>query len=79
MGRFCLNGFVHLLLDSVVGDIWWLALFVDRPVALATVTARHQPWWLNFALHWSFAPERGLLLWAWALGSGRCSGPANPG
>ncbi|RWU92561.1 metal-dependent hydrolase, partial [Escherichia coli] len=21
---FCLNGIVHLLLDTLVGDIWWL-------------------------------------------------------
>ncbi|BEV71209.1 metal-dependent hydrolase [Paludibacterium sp. THUN1379] len=62
---FSLNGLLHLLLDSVVGDIWWLAPWLDRPFALATVSARYQPWWLNFLLHWSFLLELLLLALAW--------------
>jgi inner membrane protein len=54
---FSVNGFLHMLLDSVVGDIWWLAPWVDRPFALATVQRVHEPWWINFILHWSFAIE----------------------
>ncbi|KAF0812098.1 hypothetical protein IGB42_03375 [Andreprevotia sp. IGB-42] len=61
---FTVSGFIHLLLDSIVGDIWWLAPFIDRPFALATVPALYHPWWLNFLLHWSFGLE--LLLVAWA-------------
>lgn len=60
-----LGGILHLLLDSVVGDIWWLAPLLDRPYALFSVAARVQPWWLNFLLHWSFALE--LLIVAWAV------------
>lgn len=62
---FCLGGFVHMILDSIVGDIWWFAPFVDRPFALFTVHALYQPWWLNFVLHWSFGLE--ISLWFWAL------------
>ncbi|MBL8509046.1 MAG: metal-dependent hydrolase [Chitinimonas sp.] len=62
---FCIGGVLHILLDSIVGDIWWLAPWVDRPYALFTVPALYQPWWLNFLLHWSFALE--LALWIWAL------------
>ncbi|MBB4820094.1 inner membrane protein [Pseudomonas alcaligenes] len=58
---FTLNGCVHLLLDSVVGDIWWLAPWVDQAFSLATVTPRYQPWWLNFILHGSFLLELSLL------------------
>lgn len=54
---FSLNGFVHLLLDTIVGDIWWLAPFVDQPFSLFTVPALYQPWWLSFILHWTFALE----------------------
>lgn len=61
---FSLGGFAHLVLDTLVGDIWWLAPAVDRPFALFTVPARWSPWWLNFILHWSFAAE--LALWLWA-------------
>lgn len=54
---FVLNGILHLLLDTLVGDIWWLYPWRDQPFALFTVPALHQPWWLNFVLHWSFALE----------------------
>lgn len=51
------GGFVHLVLDSLVGDIWWFAPLVDKPYALFEVTARYSPWFLNFILHWSFLVE----------------------
>lgn len=62
---FSLGGFIHLVLDTLVGDIWWFAPFVDRPYVFFTVAAIHEPWWLNFVLHWSFALE--LLLVVAAL------------
>jgi len=60
-------GFMHLLLDSIVGDIWWFAPFIDKPYALFTVPALYQPWWLNFILHWSFVLELLLTFWAMLL------------
>ncbi|UDL04965.1 metal-dependent hydrolase [Marinobacter sp. CA1] len=82
---FVCGGCLHLLLDSVVGDIWWLAPFVDQPVALFTVDARYSPWWLNFVLHWSFGLELALwvgaaLVWrqsALAGGDVRCNSRKN--
>ncbi len=62
---FSLGGSLHLLLDSLVGDIWWFAPLIDRPYALFNVPAGLKPWWLNFLLHWSFAVE--LAITAWAL------------
>jgi hypothetical protein len=64
---FCLGGLLHLVLDSFVGDIWWFAPFLDRPYALFTVPARFTPWWLSFILHWSFAVELAICLWALVL------------
>ena len=61
---FAAGGILHLLLDSIVGDIWWLAPIVDQPYALFTVPAIYDPWWLNFILHWSFALEVMVVLWA---------------
>ena len=61
---FSMMGMLHMLLDSIVGDIWWFAPFVDQPYALFSVPALYKPWWLNFLLHWSFALE--LALWVWA-------------
>ena len=62
---FSLGGILHLLLDTFVGDIWWLAPFHGQPFALFSVPAVFKPWWLNFILHWSFAVE--LAIWLWAL------------
>lgn len=61
---FSLGGILHVILDSLVGDIWWFAPFIDRPYALFTVPALFKPWWLNFILHWSFAVELAICLWA---------------
>lgn len=58
------NGMVHMVLDSIVGDIWWLMPWHDQPYALFVVAVRYQPWWLNFVLHWSFVLEAGVWLWA---------------
>ncbi len=62
---FCSAGFLHLFLDSIVDDIWWLAPFVDRSYAMFTVPALYKPWWLNFIFHWSFFLE--LALWIYAI------------
>ena len=62
---FCLGGFLHLILDSIVGAIWWFAPFMDKSFAMFTVPSLYKPWWLNFILHWSFGIE--LLFWFWAI------------
>ncbi len=54
---FSMSGFLHLLLDCMVGDIPLLAPCSMRFYALATVQAQYHPWWLNFLLHWSFLLE----------------------
>ncbi|CUR46968.1 hypothetical protein Q668_03800 [Alcanivorax sp. PN-3] len=51
-------------LDTIVGDIWWLAPFIDKPYALFTVPAVYRPWWPNFVLYWSFALEIAIAVWA---------------
>ena len=61
---FSASGFCHLILDTIVGDIWWFAPFIDQPYALATVPAIYQPWWLNFIFHWSFLLELVAVGWA---------------
>lgn len=64
---FCVGGVLHLILDSFVGDIWWLAPFIDKPYAVFTVPAMFQPWWLSFILHWSFAVELAICIWAFCI------------
>jgi inner membrane protein len=60
-GIFSLDGFVHMLLDSIVGDIAWLAPLTPQRFSLFAVPALYKPWWLNFILHWSFALELALV------------------
>jgi inner membrane protein len=64
---FSLNGFIHMFLDSIVGDIWWFAPFIDQPFAFFTVPALYKPWWLSFIFNWSFLIEVVFVLWAGAL------------
>ncbi|PCJ30198.1 MAG: hydrolase [Gammaproteobacteria bacterium] len=61
---FSLAGLLHILLDTLVGDIWWFAPFFNEPYALFTVPAVVKPWWLNFIVHWSFAVELAICFWA---------------
>mgnify|MGYP000875722709 FL=1 len=68
---FCLGGILHVVLDSLVGDIWWFAPFLDQPYALFSVPIKFQPWWLNFILHWSFAVELAICIWALLIYRGR--------
>lgn len=49
--------FLHLVLDSLVGDIMWLAPFDDGLYALFTVPPRYGHWITSFVLHWTFLAE----------------------
>ena len=64
---FTLNGFIHMFLDYIAGNIHWLAPFVNEPYSLFHVAAIHHPWWLNFILHRSFGIELAIVLWAYGL------------
>ncbi|OZG71339.1 hypothetical protein BTA51_20515 [Hahella sp. CCB-MM4] len=68
---FSVNGIIHLLLDSIVGDVRWLAPFSDNTFALIEVKALHDPWWINFFLHWTFGLELIILGWAIYLATRR--------
>jgi inner membrane protein len=56
--------FLHLGLDTVTGGIAWLYPYHTGKVMLVDVPARFGWWVWNFVLHWSFAPEMVILIWA---------------
>lgn len=56
---------LHILLDSVAGDIMWLWPHSTQLFALFTVPATQANWVLSFLLHWTFLAE--LVIWAAAL------------
>lgn len=68
---FGATGMLHMVLDTIVGDIWWFAPWVDAPYSLFTVPARFDYWWLNFILHWSFILEFTLCVSTYYAWTGR--------
>ncbi len=64
---FSINGLLHMMLDTVVGNIWWFAPFGDKPFAFLVIPARYNPWWLSYLLHWSFIFELAIMCWAFYL------------
>jgi inner membrane protein len=60
MGVLAANVMLHLVLDTSAGGIRWLWPASEAELVLAHVPARHEPWWLNFVLHWTFALEVGI-------------------
>ncbi|MBJ8554439.1 metal-dependent hydrolase [Acinetobacter bereziniae] len=54
---FASAALLHIFLDTFVGDVWLFAPFIDQPYVFFEVSARYQPWWLNFIFHWSFFVE----------------------
>lgn len=69
------NILLHLVLDTTAGGIRWLWPFSHAELVMAHVPARHEPWVLNFILHWTFALELAILaaalLVAWGTGRPR--------
>ncbi len=61
---FSANGLIHMMLDTVVGNIWWFAPFVNQPFALFTIPAHYSHWWLNYIFHWTFIFELAIIAWA---------------
>ena len=59
---FSLNGFFHLVLDSMAGEIRWLVPFDSNGYSLIALKSVYAPWVLNFLLHWSFLVELLILL-----------------
>ena len=64
---FSAAGLMHMVLDSIVGDIMWFAPFNNESYALFSVPELYKPWWLNYILHWTFSLELLVTLWALVL------------
>jgi inner membrane protein len=61
---FALNGLLHMLLDFVASNIYWLAPWRKKPFSLLEVPSVYDPWWLNFLLYRSFVLELLIVTWA---------------
>lgn len=63
----CANGLLHLVLDTIAGGIAWLYPYSTASFVLFNVPAVHGWWVWNFILHWTFALEIAVCLWAAVL------------
>ncbi|MEZ4240704.1 MAG: metal-dependent hydrolase [Myxococcota bacterium] len=55
------NAELHLALDTLAGDVRWLAPWSFQPFALVHVQRTFEPWWVNFLLHPTFLAELALV------------------
>jgi inner membrane protein len=58
---------LHLVLDSLVGGILWLAPFDDTLYHLVEVQPGGYHWLLTFVLHWTFLAEIAIWMAAFVL------------
>ncbi len=54
---FGAGGLVHMVLDSITGEVAWLWPFSDATHPLVIVQATHSHWILSFLNHWTFKVE----------------------
>lgn len=60
--------FMHMILDSVAGGIFWLYPVSDTYFRMFTITPRFQWWVLNYIIHWTFLAEIAIVAGAlWVL------------
>lgn len=59
------NGLLHMVLDTLVGGIAWLAPFNKALWHVTSVPAQYSWWPANFILHWTFLLELLIVLVAY--------------
>lgn len=52
---------LHLILDSIAGQIRWTWPFSNQAVQLVEIPATHDWWVLSFIFHWTFLLEIGFI------------------
>ncbi len=61
-GVFFSAAMLHLVLDTLVGDIYWLAPFSWTPIHIISIPSHHAWWLADHVLHWSFLFEIGIIV-----------------
>lgn len=65
---FAVNGFIHIVLDTITGHILWLAPLINQPSSLIADSSKG----VSYFTHWTFGLEIFLILFAlfvWLTGS----------
>lgn len=58
---------LHLVLDTIAGQIRWAWPFSNRAIQLVEIPPAHSWWVISFIVHWTFYLEVGLIILAWLL------------
>ncbi|MBX7149699.1 hypothetical protein K1X76_11550, partial [bacterium] len=61
---FLINVFIHLALDTIVGEIAWAFPITRHKFVWFSVPNAYDWWVLNFVGHWTFLFELTLVIWA---------------
>ena len=61
---FALNGLIHLILDTLTGNVFWLAPFLSTPFSFVSLDLEYNSWKLNYFTHWAFIFELFIIWWA---------------
>ena len=61
---FSLGGFIHTILDTVIGRIYWLAPFMDKKYGIVSLVYRYDPSRLPDFWNWGYGVEVLIILWA---------------
>jgi hypothetical protein len=61
---FSLNGFIHMILDSVPHKIFWLAPFSFRGFSLDSLLKSVAPSIIDEHPYWSYSIEAVIIFWA---------------
>ena len=62
-----ISGFIHMMLDTVSGRIYWLAPFSYRPFSIGELVENANPWLVNRFPGWIYGVELLILIWAVSL------------
>ena len=58
---------LHLLLDTIAGQIRWAWPFSNQAIQLVDIPPTHTWWVMSFIFHWTFCLEVGLIIIALLL------------
>ncbi|WP_455203411.1 metal-dependent hydrolase [Kaarinaea lacus] len=59
---FTANVFLHLVLDSVAGGIYWAYPIIEERFRLFFIPSRFDWWVFNYIFHWTFLMELAIVL-----------------
>jgi inner membrane protein len=61
---FSIGGFIHMILDTVTGHVFWLAPISYKPFSIGNMVETANPCLVDHSPEWSYGIELVILVWA---------------